>query len=938
METIDNGSSDQELEAPPAAGSFTCPYKLAIIGGGPSGCSIIVRAARIGVISELCSFTYPQTSPESTSNPSALHPTSAGVCLIDAGTPERVGGGRLQDYVINSNTWINKFATNVVEEKPDNLPAETVKNTLFDSLNQSAFTKLFEGFGNKPGPLKMVGSFLHEVGSIALSTLGQYPDSSKGILYTRVQSMHRVVDVNNRFLCWRLVLVSTSTTDSAPTERQEIYAQHVVLATGGYQPVPILSQPSYRSKLVMSDVAVTMEGVDMIKAKLRRHLTAGNINSRIVVIGGSHSAFSAAWICLNLVNEDHPKTGPLDFNNPADIATLKASTYLPSIAITPNDKIRIGPSGICLLHRSAIRVFYATRHDAEHDHYFDPNTMCVNKITGQINTFGGIRGDAKELWKAVRSGRETRMRLLQVKTAMSVTTAATGASNGVKQSIVDKMMDEAAVIIWAGGYASNMPEVYDANGQAIPFSMFKGQVNVDDRAKILLGDTSPLIIGRGVIPPQSSQVIEHLYGSGLGFGLKATLDNGEPDGSSGRADGVAVYLKRGATLILANVLGNKVYGGANISSWEERNQTLRKQSLVTTAVASESTASEGEGVLEGKASSPCRASTAVKSPSRRSLMQLQSPNNTTDAVTTTAAMSPTRVNGLNTNPWSPNGSSNKNRAMSAGRVGINISTAAITVGNNSNSSVRVPSSPTSKNTPAAFPLSPSFRLNRGGSNSSLIVSSPAKKDGVVAAVIVEVIAAEAATAASEASTIIMSRSTSTAELNSTEADASEIEKSSSSLFSQSDGHLSAKLALIKASCDPSTSSLNTATALSTSKKISTSLDLSKAVLKDGMKAAAAAAATASAPVTPSRGNNNNNNNSAPSPSSKKVTPSRASVVVTNKADGGNKQPQQRRASSVGRAIRLSNPKIIPVVSQPTVPQSAADAAKDQGSATNGVIK
>jgi len=44
-----------------------------------------------------------------------------------------------------------------------------------------------------------------------------------------------------------------------------------------------------------------------------------------------------------------------------------------------------------------------------------------------------------------------------------------------------------------------------------------------------------------------------LLGSGLGFGLKATLDNGEADGSSGRADGVAVYLKHGATLVLAQV-------------------------------------------------------------------------------------------------------------------------------------------------------------------------------------------------------------------------------------------------------------------------------------------------------------------------------------------------------------------------------------------------
>ena len=34
-----------------------------------------------------------------------------------------------------------------------------------------------------------------------------------------------------------------------------------------------------------------------------------------------------------------------------------------------------------------------------------------------------------------------------------------------------------------------------------------------------------------------------LFGSGLGYGFLATLDGEEQDGSTGRADGVAVYLK-----------------------------------------------------------------------------------------------------------------------------------------------------------------------------------------------------------------------------------------------------------------------------------------------------------------------------------------------------------------------------------------------------------
>jgi hypothetical protein len=89
-------------------GTIDYPYKLCIVGGGPSGCSIIVRAIRIGMVTELC---------EGDDN-------SAGVCLIDKDNDDRFGGGRLQDYQINSNTHANKFVTNVTNDKLTTIPKE----------------------------------------------------------------------------------------------------------------------------------------------------------------------------------------------------------------------------------------------------------------------------------------------------------------------------------------------------------------------------------------------------------------------------------------------------------------------------------------------------------------------------------------------------------------------------------------------------------------------------------------------------------------------------------------------------------------------------------------------------------------------------------------------------------------------------------------------
>jgi hypothetical protein len=636
------------------AGSKQHPFKLAIIGGGPSGCSILVRAVRIGMLPELCQFSPAEVSPDDNvasvvasstpSSPTSKLPSSspsiesqgkvespllneatskstvcyAGVCVIDAGTMERIGGGRLQDYVINSNTWINKFATNVTEEKLNNLPPESVRGSTFDSLQHSASTKQLEEFGNKAGPLKLVGHFLRDVGQRAMAAVQAFPTSSKFYVRTKVESLHRVVE-NGKFLCWKLVLASVGNQSTAPNENGdnlEVFALHVAMATGGHQTMPNFVNPAYRHKTMLSDVVCTMEGVELLKTRIHRYLRActnhGTLPAgRIVVIGGSHSAFSAAWVCLNLVNED--STLRLLTNNGTiggNSNTLLTATSAP-ISLNGHNQIKFGPSGVCILHRSAIRVFYASRADADHDHYPE-SCIVVNRITGNINPFGGIRGDAKELWRAIRSAKESRIRLLQVKqiplaanTSTSNSSSSTSASNGdspngfsgasgasMKQSIVDKMLEEAIVIVWAAGYSTNMIPIYDHDGRPIQIRMSKGQAEVDEHANLLLSEHHH---GRSclngfqpssLLPSDSTATatgdfqgipVGNLFGSGLGFGLKASLDNGEPDGSSGRADGVAVYLKRGATLILANVLGNKVYGGLNIQSWEERNQMLKKQ-------------------------------------------------------------------------------------------------------------------------------------------------------------------------------------------------------------------------------------------------------------------------------------------------------------------------------------------------------------------------
>ena len=87
------------------AGSKQCPYKLAIVGGGPSGCSVIIRSFRIGFGGELCGFCTRKPALDKDGNDileDAQYPfQSAGVCLIDEGTKENFGGGKLQNICRN---------------------------------------------------------------------------------------------------------------------------------------------------------------------------------------------------------------------------------------------------------------------------------------------------------------------------------------------------------------------------------------------------------------------------------------------------------------------------------------------------------------------------------------------------------------------------------------------------------------------------------------------------------------------------------------------------------------------------------------------------------------------------------------------------------------------------------------------------------------------
>ena len=434
-----------------------------------------------------------------------------------------------------------------------------------------------EEAGNNCVPLHRAGAFLCEVGSVLTRVVSHY--ASSRIFFESIVTEVGQVEVpfpstendvadqspsQKKRLLWKAIV-------SSGDSKEIVYADVVVLATGGRQVIPQLLSPNHDKKILSSDFICTTTGVAALQDRLARARGSGPAGKdrKIVIIGGSHSAFSAVWICLNKLD---PQL--ISFNS----------------------------GSICIVHRSPVLVFYNSRKDAEIDGYSDFRQLCKH---GQVHPFGGIRGDAKQLFRQIKLGKEIRVRMMLLK-------------GGNAAPAAQRLMDEAAVIIWACGYSTNSIPVKDIDGSEIPIHYSCGQIDVDDNARILrqpavvsptesqIGGTTSIISQKqGAIPPPISTTaasissesqnvpprspiivdrhkeapaglikvrpvpVRNLYGTGLGYGLKATFENGELDGSSGRADGVAVFLKRSATLILSSILGTKVFGD-NASSWKER--------------------------------------------------------------------------------------------------------------------------------------------------------------------------------------------------------------------------------------------------------------------------------------------------------------------------------------------------------------------------------
>lgn len=144
------------------------------------------------------------------------------------------------------------------------------------------------------------------------------------------------------------------------------------------------------------------------KQKIENKISATN---PVVIVGGSHSAWAAAFNFLNKVSKD----------------------------------IELEEGSIVILHRSPIRMYYGNLEEAENAGYTVDPLKDVCPLTGRVNRYGGLRYHVNILAQSVvLTGSEKRIRTIQM---------------GVQadQAAIKQLFHNAVLVVAAIGYAARVP-------------------------------------------------------------------------------------------------------------------------------------------------------------------------------------------------------------------------------------------------------------------------------------------------------------------------------------------------------------------------------------------------------------------------------------------------------------------------------------------------
>jgi len=467
----------------------------------------------------------------------------------------------------NNNSSMN-FSNSVIFKKFKNKCVP-----IFEDLLHSNETKNLLSIGSKIAPLTMIGSFLDCVGNSIASYI--YSKFNKRIFMNYCEVTKINVDYEKCFESNSLKISEVKNSGIFP---YEIFVEKIISSSNNQNKnlnnnskvnSDFKKQFKVKSKIVIMASGAQQKFDSKQKQEILRLVSPSDFfhsdyvlqetgynhlisyltlkeKKRVVIIGGSHSGFSCAWMLINSYIDIHKlkeqnksiraqsalnnscatnnKNNNGSFykfkTNPNCLECKTVSCCFGSAVERAWSKPQIAalPHGNCLenleiviLYRDHIKVYYHSEREALDDGYnvYD-QSKAVNK-NGNVYPFIGIRGDAKELYRRIVTGKEKRVKLQKA-----------NSFNEQKNFIA-----KANAIIWACGYTTQKMTFLDANCKSKQIEFYldaNNQFDVDKDLHVLNTKKAPFF---------------NLFGIGQGYSTHSIELLG--DGKFARADSVNLY-------------------------------------------------------------------------------------------------------------------------------------------------------------------------------------------------------------------------------------------------------------------------------------------------------------------------------------------------------------------------------------------------------------
>lgn len=334
------------------------------------------------------------------------------------------------------------------------------KEGIFAEVINSEIGRIIQSHRDDILSLLLVAQFLEALGERFQRVLEDYPQSRLITNAAIVGANYERDGGRNRF-------------ETVTQDGRSFFSENLVLATGGrwkkFIPEPRLKglPPPI---LLDSDLILRCQHTQDIIRSLEKSPHS------LAIVGSSHGAWSSAHVL--------------------------GENIFPARSFTR----------ISILARKPVKVFYESREAANADGYhYDEGDICPK--TGRVNRYGGIRGDARDLYRSV----------IESNGKHPITIVDASERNA---SEVREILDTAPVIISGVGPEANAVPIYENDECIGPQLRTNRQVYVDKNCRVF--DTK-------------NRPIDGAYALGLAHGVTPDESLGGESNFSGTIDGVNGY-------------------------------------------------------------------------------------------------------------------------------------------------------------------------------------------------------------------------------------------------------------------------------------------------------------------------------------------------------------------------------------------------------------